>query len=483
MSQPSRVARAPVATHRLRRRVFAAWGGRRRSRRRRALLLAFLLAAVPACTRERPPRNLEAGRLGSVRVFEPGEPPASLVFLFSGASGWSAALEDVALEIARGGSTVVGVDLPQYLAGLAASGDGCHYVVAELEELSHRLERELAYPSYRSPILAGVGAGGLLAYAALAQAPAATLSGAVSVDPSASLATRVPLCAGAPVTALPGGGFSYGPKADLPGGWSVASVQKLPPELAALARPAVDGPEADAPAEQRLVALLRAVLAGGGSHGERDLADLPLVELPADRPGPRMAVIYSGDGGWRDLDKQIGEFLSAHGTPVVGIDSLRYFWREKTPDQVALDLARILRHYRARWGTREVILVGYSFGAGVVPFAVNRLPADARASVVQISLLGLGSRAPFEFRVSGWLGGHEGAERPVLPEATRLDLSRVQCVQGEQEEDTLCRDPALAGAEIIRTPGGHHFDGDYRALAQRILDGAERRSRAASAGA
>jgi type IV secretory pathway VirJ component len=449
--------------------------------RRSALGLALLLAAAPAGPGERPPRSLEAGRLGHVRVFEPGGAPASLVFLFSGASGWSAALEDAALEVAGGGSTVVGVDLRQYLAALAASGDGCHYVVAELEELSHRLERELAYPSYRSPILAGVGAGGLLAYAALAQAPAATLAGAVSVDPPAALGTRVPLCPGAPATALAGGGFSYGPRVDLPGWWSVASAQPLPAELAALVRPAADGPDADAPAEQRLVALLRSVVGPGAGHGERELADLPLVELPADRPGPRMAVIYSGDGGWRDLDKQIGEFLSTHGTPVVGIDSLRYFWREKTPDQVALDLARILRHYRERWGTREVILVGYSFGAGVVPFAVNRLPADARATVVQISLLGLGSRAPFEFRVAGWLGGREGAERPVLPEATRLDLSGVQCVHGEQEEDTLCRDPALAGAEIIRTSGGHHFDGDYRALAQRILDGAERRSRAAPA--
>ena len=47
---------------------------------------------------------------------------------------------------------------------------------------------------------------------------------------------------------------------------------------------------------------------------------------------------------------------------------------------------------------------------------------------------------------------------------------------GDEEEDTLCRDPALAGAEIIRTSGGHHFDGDYQALARRILDGARQRS-------
>ena len=59
---------------------------------------------------------------------------------------------------------------------------------------------------------------------------------------------------------------------------------------------------------------------------------------------------------------------------------------------------------------------------------------------------------------------------------TRLDLARVQCFYGEEEEDTLCRAPELAAAERIGTRGGHHFDGDYAKLAQRILDGALRRS-------
>ena len=48
-----------------------------------------------------------------------------------------------------------------------------------------------------------------------------------------------------------------------------------------------------------------------------------------------MAVIYSGDGGWRDIDKDIAGALQEKGIPVVGVDSLRYFWSEKTPDQVA----------------------------------------------------------------------------------------------------------------------------------------------------
>jgi type IV secretory pathway VirJ component len=35
-------------------------------------------------------------------------------------------------------------------------------------------------------------------------------------------------------------------------------------------------------------------------------------------------------------------------------------------------------------------------------------------------------------------------------------------------------------AEVVRTEGGHHFDGDYDALAQRILEGARRRTHLAT---
>jgi type IV secretory pathway VirJ component len=143
---------------------------------------------------------------------------------------------------------------------------------------------------------------------------------------------------------------------------------------------------------------------------------------------------------------------------------------------VAADLARIVRHYQETWNAPDVLLIGYSFGAGILPATLNRLPGDVRAAVVQISLLGLEPRAPFEIAVSGWLGGVPADAPAVLPELLRLDLARVQCFYGEQEEQTLCPDPALAGAEIVRTGGGHHFDGDYEALAKRILDGAERRA-------
>jgi type IV secretory pathway VirJ component len=304
--------------------------------------------------------------------------------------------------------------------------------VAELEDWSHRVQRELGFERYRSPILAGVGAGATLAHSALAQSPAATLGGAIGADPAPALGTRVPLCPGAPNHPTPDG-FAYDLGPDLPGFWR---------EVAA---------SASASALDRLRDAVEIALGEQNPEGDASLADLPLIEIPAKSSSVRFAVIYSGDGGWRDLDKQIGEYFAAHGTPTVGVDSLRYFWRRKTPEIVAVDLARIIRHYQKRWNARQVLLVGYSFGAGILPFAMNRLPDDVRGAVQQVSLLGLEPHASFEFAVEGWLGGVSADAPTVLPE--------------------------LVGAEVIQTAGGHHFDGDYPALARRILAGAKRAGR------
>ncbi len=206
------------------------------------------------------------------------------------------------------------------------------------------------------------------------------------------------------------------------------------------------------------------------------IANLPLIELPSKPRGPLLAIILSGDGGWRDLDKTIGEKLQSDGISVVGWDSLRYFWSQKSPERLGRDLGTVIDTYVSRWGTTKVALVGYSFGADVLPFAYDRLPPEAKAHVVQLSLLGLAARADFEIRVAGWFGAASGKDAPATePAVAPIDPAMIQCFYGAEEDNSAC--PLLLGkAEVIRTAGGHHFDGDYGALARRILDGFRRRA-------
>jgi type IV secretory pathway VirJ component len=105
------------------------------------------------------------------------------------------------------------------------------------------------------------------------------------------------------------------------------------------------------------------------------------------------------------------------------------------------------------------------------------LKPSALEQIRLIALLGLSHDAAFEIHVSGWLGRSASSDAlDLAPELRKLDRSRVQCFFGvEEQEESGCTDPALAGAELVKTAGGHHFDGDYVRLARKILEGAARR--------
>jgi phosphatidylglycerol lysyltransferase len=449
---------------------------------------AATLLGIATLTAVLPDRafSLEANNLGTIHLVDPAGAMRGLVVLFSGAAGWNSLADAAAAALAQEGALVVGVDLPSYLVRLdSRPPEACHNIVGDVESITRQLQRERSNSSYLTPIVAGIEEGGALAAALLAQAPAATIAGAVAYDPTLSVDTRVPLCSTPAAVAEPAGGFAYGPWPTLPGFWVVGfpsggdtPTRQRIAALKAAGTPVDIANLTGGSLAERLAALLRPHLAPIASPPVAGIEDLPLVEMPAVPHGSLLAIILSGDGGWRDLDKTIAEDLRSDGISVVGWDSLRYFWSQKSPEETARDLGTVIDAYVSRWGVSKVALVGYSFGADVLPFAYDRLPADAKARVVQLSLLGFATAADFEIRVAGWLGEPPGKD--ALPTASALapiDPAMIQCFYGASETDSAC--PLLepgSKAEVIRTAGGHHFDNDYAALARRILDGFRRRA-------
>ncbi len=200
-----------------------------------------------------------------------------------------------------------------------------------------------------------------------------------------------------------------------------------------------------------------------------------MQEVHASGIGAEFALLLTGDGGWAGLDQELAARLAASGVPTVGLNSLKYFWTRRTPDETARDVARVLRHYLTAWDKQRVLLVGYSFGADVLPFVVNRLPAELRERVASVSLLGIDAHASFEVHVADWVGGDNDGP-PTRPELAELAPLPVLCIYGEGEEDSIC--PGLPPAAIARerVGKGHHFSGDYATLADRILAFARSRS-------
>jgi type IV secretory pathway VirJ component len=228
------------------------------------------------------------------------------------------------------------------------------------------------------------------------------------------------------------------------------------------------------PDDEAFAALLKPFLAPDPAT---TIESLPLVEMPASPHTRRMAVFISGDGGWRDVDKRVSEKLQQLGVSVVGWDSLRYFWRRKTPDQAAADLAAVLSAYTQKWDCDEVALIGFSFGADVMPFLYNRLDEEWRKRVALISLLSPGEAADWEIQVAGWLGAGPSSEAtPLAPALGSIPGDRVQCFYGNLEEGNSCGLFAAKGAEIFEKAGGHHMDGDYDLIASQIIEAFTRRT-------
>lgn len=202
-----------------------------------------------------------------------------------------------------------------------------------------------------------------------------------------------------------------------------------------------------------------------------ELRDLPLHEVPSlHAPGAPVAILITGDGGWVEVDRAIGAVLAEHGIGVVALDSRAYLRRRRTPDEMSADVARVASAYLTRWTGGDLVLLGYSRGADVLPFVASRLPAPLLTRTRLIAMLGLASTVNFQFH---WADLVHDARRPtdlpVLPELAKLRGTRMLCVYGVDETDSACpiADPTLVTP--YARPGGHHFDRDYRTIGELIV--------------
>jgi type IV secretory pathway VirJ component len=165
----------------------------------------------------------------------------------------------------------------------------------------------------------------------------------------------------------------------------------------------------------------------------------------------------------------LGEELSKRGVAVVGFDTLKYFWRRKDPVEAAADLERVIAHYSAQWNRKRIVLIGYSFGADVLPFLWENLSAAARAKVSLVALLALSAEASFEITVGGWVGVESKESVPTAPAIRAIAGPHVLCVQAAEDESDPCPGLKASGVDALVLPGDHHFDRDYKKLSGVIL--------------
>lgn len=330
----------------------------------------------------------------------------------------------------------------------------CHLWPARLQAAQKALHK-------KPDLVAGIQAGASYAFDWLKTQPAGSQAQAISVG-FALEQTQCPTNPN-PQTASTSHSFS--------GKWLVAWNNSPSDETARFVRAQANTEIVitpyDAPLAPTLFAQIKRSL-----QGQAD--SIPIIEVPSKTPSDTLTLFYSGDGGWRDLDRDIAERMAEKGYPVVGIDVLRYFWQHKSFEQGTADLEQLMQLYREKWGIKHFVFAGYSFGADLLPAFYNRLPQEDQQQVQAFLFLALGRTGGLEIKVRGWLGESDD-EFATGPDFARLPADKVLCVYGLDEKDVSgCTQPQAVG-ETLGIPGGHHFDEDYEALAEKLMEAIRKR--------
>lgn len=207
------------------------------------------------------------------------------------------------------------------------------------------------------------------------------------------------------------------------------------------------------------------------ANANRKVKELPLTILPVSwNNGLPMVFFISGDGGWIKTDMGISKLLNEHGMPVVGLDALKYFWREKTPDVSADEFSKIIEHYMRLWNRNSFILVGYSFGASVVPFIATRLNDQLMASLKGVYCFSPEEKGDFKIRLSDFLYRKYGGKYKVLPELTKITSVKPICAFGKGEDKNIRRNFLSSGLRIEILPGKHNYDDKFARVANIVLN-------------
>lgn len=122
--------------------------------------------------------------------------PSSVVIILSGDGGWVLGVVDAAKHLAKQNAMVIGVSCMPYMRHLEKQTTDCYDIARDIEELSLFIQKKYQL-TYIKPIILGYSLGATLAYGIIAQAPAGTFKGAISLGFCYDLELPKPLCKGA----------------------------------------------------------------------------------------------------------------------------------------------------------------------------------------------------------------------------------------------------------------------------------------------
>src|SRR5690349_17522536 len=144
--------------------------------------------------------SMRFGAFGKITIYNAASTADAFVIFVSGDGGWNQGVIGMATNIANQGAMVVGVDIQHYFKSIKSQKVKCYYPAGDFEELSLTVQKKYKIPQYLKPLLVGYSSGATLVYGMLAQAPANTFKGAISLGFCPDIETDKTLCNGTGLT-------------------------------------------------------------------------------------------------------------------------------------------------------------------------------------------------------------------------------------------------------------------------------------------
>lgn len=442
------------------------------------------------------------GPFENVTIYKPTGTPKSFVLFVSGDGGWNQGVIDMAKNIANQGALVAGVNILTYYKNIKKENVKCYYPASDFENLSLEIQKRYKFSNYLKPILVGYSSGATLVYGVLAQAPANTFKGAIALGFCPDIELDKTLCNGLALTTKvlkPGKSFYLNPSEKLTAPFIVLQGIKD-----------LDCPYANAVKYMEEVNTEQLITLPKVGHGfsitknwmpqfitaykkiqntptyaqkksaENKLKqpqnfqtypiDLPLTIIHSDtKENLPLAFMISGDGGWTSFDQEFGEQFSKEGIPVIGLDAQDYFWNVKTPKKTAVDISTAINHYLKQWNKKSFILVGYSFGASVVPFIANDFPNELKEKMKGVYSLSPDETADFEIHILDMMSINSVEKYNVIAEMNKIKSLNPVCFFGNEENKTIREKFEVSGAKVIMLEGNHHFNNGFVSMVNNIL--------------
>ncbi|HEY5462412.1 MAG TPA: AcvB/VirJ family lysyl-phosphatidylglycerol hydrolase [Hanamia sp.] len=197
--------------------------------------------------------------------------------------------------------------------------------------------------------------------------------------------------------------------------------------------------------------------------------NLPIKEWAASSHDKPLLFYISGDGGFNKFSNDLCESLNEKGFDVVALDAKSYFYNKKTPEQTTQDIATYLSNKLNGRANSQVVFIGYSFGADVLPFVLNRLPKNIHDEVVVSFIMASSGNTDFEIHWLDMLGSNKKRSMDVVTEINKLIDEKIVIITANDDNNLDIKRISLKKYTLVVLPGGHHFDGDTDEIVQQIM--------------